>query len=232
MNVMNKSLVSVLLPVFIGEQYIQKAAFSILNQSYKELELLIIDDCSTDKSYQMSMNISEQDNRVKVFRNHNNLGLTKSLNLLINESSGKYLARQDADDWSEETRFEKQLKFMNDENIDVVYARSVRNDTQNIFPRLSYYLPLNFVLRYKNPLIHGTMLAKKNIIEKVGGYDEKFIYSQDYKLASDLINLGFKLRIMKDVLYNSNFINNISTNKKKEQEYYANCVRKGITPNQ
>jgi len=229
---MNKNLISVLLPVFNAEKDINVAIQSILNQSYKDLELLIIDDGSTDNSYQICMNISEQDNRVKVFRNHNNLGLTKSLNLLINESSGKYLARQDADDWSEETRFEKQLKFMNDENIDVVYARSVRNDTQNIFPRLSYYLPLNFVLRYKNPLIHGTMLAKKNIIEKVGGYDEKFIYSQDYKLAFDLINLGFKLRIMKNVLYKSNFINNISTTKKKEQEYYANCVRKGITPNQ
>ena len=229
---MNKNLISVLLPVFNAEKDINVAIQSILNQSYKDLELLIIDDGSTDNSYQICMNISEQDNRVKVFRNHNNLGLTKSLNLLINESSGKYLARQDADDWSEETRFEKQLKFMNDENIDVVYARSVRNDTQNIFPKLSYYLPLNFVLRYKNPLIHGTMLAKKNIIEKVGGYDEKFIYSQDYKLAFDLINLGFKLRIMKNVLYKSNFINNISTTKKKEQEYYANCVRKGITPNQ
>jgi len=229
---MNKNLISVLLPVFNAEKDINIAIQSILNQSYKDLELLIIDDGSTDNSYQICMNISEQDNRVKVFKNHNNLGLTKSLNLLINESSGKYLARQDADDWSEETRFEKQLKFMNDENIDVVYARSVRNDTQNIFPRLSYYLPLNFVLRYKNPLIHGTMLAKKNIIEKVGGYDEKFIYSQDYKLAFDLINLGFKLRIMKNVLYKSNFINNISTTKKKEQEYYANCVRKGITPNQ
>ena len=229
---MNKNLISVLLPVFNAEKDINVAIQSILNQSYKDLELLIIDDGSTDNSYQICMNISEQDNRVKVFRNHNNLGLTKSLNLLINESSGKYLARQDADDWSEETRFEKQLKFMNDENIDVVYARSVRNDTQNIFPKLSYYLPLNFVLRYKNPLIHGTMLAKKNIIEKVGGYDEKFIYSQDYKLAFDLINLGFKLRIMKNVLYKSNFINNISTTKKKEQEYYANCVRKGIIPNQ
>jgi glycosyltransferase involved in cell wall biosynthesis len=227
---MNKNLISVLLPVFNAEKDINVAIQSILNQSYKDLELLIIDDGSTDNSYQICMNISEQDNRVKVFRNHNNLGLTKSLNLLINESNGKYLARQDADDWSEETRFEKQLKFMNDENIDVVYARSVRNDTQNIFPRLSYYLPLNFVLRYKNPLIHGTMLAKKNIIEKVG--DEKFIYSQDYKLAFDLINLGFKLRIMKNVLYKSNFINNISTTKKKEQEYYANCVRKGIIPNQ
>ena len=229
---MNKNLISVLLPVFNAEKDINVAIQSILNQSYKDLELLIIDDGSTDNSYQICMNISEQDNRIKVFRNHNNLGLTKSLNLLINESNGQYLARQDADDWSEETRFEKQLKFMNDENIDVVYARSVRNDTQNIFPRLSYYLPLNFVLRYKNPLIHGTMLAKKNIIEKVGGYDEKFIYSQDYKLAFDLINLGFKLRIMKNVLYKSNFINNISTTKKKEQEYYANCVRKGITPNQ
>ena len=155
---MNKKLISVLLPVFNAEEDINIAIQSILNQSYKDLELLIIDDGSTDNSYQICMNISEQDNRVKVFRNHNNLGLTKSLNLLINESNGKYLARQDADDWSEETRFEKQLKFMNDENIDVVYARSVRNDTQNIFPRLSYYLPLNFVLRYKNPLIHLSLI--------------------------------------------------------------------------
>ena len=54
---MNKSLVSVLLPVLNGEKYIQKAVFSILNQSYKELELLIIDDGSTDNSYQMCMNI-------------------------------------------------------------------------------------------------------------------------------------------------------------------------------
>ena len=227
---MNKSLVSVLLPVFNGEQYIQKAAFSILNQSHKELELLIIDDCSTDKSYQMSMNISEQDNRVRVFKNQKNLGLTKSLNLLINESSGKYIARQDSDDWSKVTRLEKQLNYLNNKKIDVVYARSVRSDTNNIFPRLSYYLPLDFVLKYKNPLIHGTMFAKKNIIEKVGGYDEDFIYSQDYKLAYDLKNSGYKLKIMRDVLYNSNFINNISTNKKYEQKYYANCVRRGIKP--
>ena len=164
---MNKSLVSVLLPVFNGEQYIQKAAFSILNQSYKELELLIIDDCSTDKSYQMSMNISEQDNRVRVFKNQKNLGLTKSLNLLINESSGKYLARQDSDDWSEVTRLEKQLNYLNNKKIDVVYARSVRSDTNNIFPRLSYYLPLDFVLKYKNPLIHGTMFALEAKISKI-----------------------------------------------------------------
>ena len=109
---MNKSLVSVLLPVLNGEKYIQKAVFSILNQSYKELELLIIDDGSTDNSYQMCMKISDHDKRVKVFKNQNNLGLTKSLNLLINESSGKYLARQDSDDWSEETRLEKQLNYL------------------------------------------------------------------------------------------------------------------------
>ena len=80
---MNKNLISVLLPVFNAEKDINVAIQSILNQSYKDLELLIIDDGSTDNSYQICMNISEQDNRVKVFRNHNNLGLTKSLNLSL-----------------------------------------------------------------------------------------------------------------------------------------------------
>ena len=229
---MNESLISVLLPVFNGENDIEKAVYSILGQSYKHLELLVIDDRSTDSTYKICLRISKEDNRVKLFKNQKNLGLTKSLNILIKESKGKYLARQDSDDSSKETRLEKQLNFLKNKNIDVVYSRSIRNDTQKIIPNFSYYFPLPFVLRFKNPLIHGTLFAKKSIVENIGGYDEEFIYSQDYKLAFDLIKSGFKLKIMKNVLYESNFFDNISTNKKKEQKYYAYCARKGIKPKQ
>ena len=106
---MNESLISVLLPVFNGEKDIEKAIYSILDQSYKHLELLVLDDGSTDSTYQICVRISNEDNRVKLFKNQKNLGLTKSLNILIKESKGKYLARQDSDDLSKETRLEKQL---------------------------------------------------------------------------------------------------------------------------
>ena len=67
-------------------------------------------------------------------------------------------------------------------------------------------------------------------MESLGGYDENFYYSQDYKLMSDLLSRNFKVKIMPDILYFLNQENNISTNNKEEQKYYADCVRKNKTP--
>ena len=75
------------------------------------------------------------------------------------------------------------------------------------------------------------MLGKKNIIFKLGKYNEDFYYAQDYKLLNDIIKSGYKVKIINEVLYESNFENNISTIKKEQQSYYADCVRKNIKPN-
>ena len=226
----NNNLISVLLPVYNCEQYVEKAIQSILDQTYTNFELLIIDDCSNDNSPQIINNFEKFDERVSSIRNNNNLGITKSLNKLLSRAKGGFIARQDADDISQKERFNLQLNFLKHKNLDVVYTRSQRLDNKKIIRGFSFYFPQRVVVRYKNPFIHGTLFAKKSVINNIGGYDERFFYSQDYKLVTDLLNQGCNIKIMRDVLYSSNFTGNISTVNKEQQKYYADCVKKNISP--
>jgi glycosyltransferase involved in cell wall biosynthesis len=224
------NLISVLLPVYNCEQYVEKAIQSILDQTYTNFELLIIDDYSNDNSAEIINNFTKFDDRVSVIRNDDNLGITKSLNKLLSLAKGEFIARQDADDISQKERFHLQLDFLQKKNLDVVYTRSKRIDNRKIIPGFSFYFPQRIVVRYKNPFIHGTLFAKKNVINNLGGYDERFIYSQDYKLVTDLLDQGCNIKIMRDVLYSSNFTGNISSINKEQQKYYADCVKKNIPP--
>ena len=83
---------------------------------------------------------------------------------------------------------------------------------------------------YKNQIIHGTVMLEKEVFFKYKGYDENFYYAQDYKLFSDLIKNKSKFKVIRQPLYKLNTINNISSLKSSEQDYYAMCVRKGTVP--
>ena len=85
-------------------------------------------------------------------------------------------------------------------------------------------------MKFKNPFIHGTLFIKKSILLDVGKYDENFYYAQDYKLMKTLIDNNYKFKIFRKTLYELNMENNISTNKRSEQNYYANCVKKNMIP--
>ena len=74
-------------------------------------------------------------------------------------------------------------------------------------------------------------MVNKEVLNKIGNYDEKFYYAQDYKLMSDLISGNYNVKILKDPLYLLNQTNNISNINKFEQKYYADCVRKNLIPN-
>ena len=97
-------------------------------------------------------------------------------------------------------------------------------------PGISHYLYKKLLIKYKNPFIHGTLAIKKNVIEKVGLYDEDFYYSQDYKLFNDLLLSGCKYKVINKELYELNMVNNISKNKMSEQSYYAYCVKNNKIP--
>ena len=88
------------------------------------------------------------------------------------------------------------------------------------------------LLRFKNPFIHGSLLIRKKVMNEINYYNEDFYYAQDYKLFTDLMNSGYKIKILNKVLYKLNTINNISTLKKEQQQYYAECVRKNTIPHQ
>tara|TARA_B100000131_G_C18024145_1_gene575753 strand:+ start:296 stop:982 length:687 start_codon:yes stop_codon:yes gene_type:complete len=222
-NVIESPLISVLLSVYNDDKNIKESIDSILSQSYKNIELLVIDDCSTDKTYEILNEIKDQ--RVKIFRNKENRGLTKSLNILINESKGQILARQDSDDTSLPTRLEYQYNKLHKSQLDACTTRAYIKNSKRSIPRLSHLLPLSFVIKYKNPFIHGTLMIRKNAIINVGMYDENLKYAQDYKLFIELLKKNYKIKILKKKLYVLNMENNISSLRKQEQQDFFRKIQ-------
>ena len=228
---MNDTKISVLMSVYNNQDSLERAINGILNQTHDNIELLIMDDCSTDNSGYILDSFSEQKN-VKIFKNISNLGLTKSLNLLLEQATGTYIARQDADDFSLSKRFEIQLDLMVKKKYSISTTMAYKNEQSviNLTPKFRHFVPSSIYININNPFIHGTLMMKKYIIDQIGGYDERFIYSQDYKLFYDLIKKNQKILKISRPLYVLNTTNNISSLKSKEQGYFADCVKNGRNP--
>ena len=226
-----KPLISVIMSVYNDSDNLESSINSVLNQDFQNFEFLIMDDGSTDESCNI-LNSYSQDSRIKIFQNKRNVGLTKSLNILLNESRGTFVARQDSDDLSLSSRFSKQLDYIEYKNLDICGTRAIIKGSTRITPNKSYYLPVKTTLKIKNPFIHGSLIIKKTTIEKVNHYDERFFYSQDYKLVKDILYSGYSMGILREPLYVLNLENNISTNFKEKQKYYADCVKKNLVPNE
>ena len=226
----NNVLISVIMSVYNSENTIAESVESILNQSLDDFEFLILDDGSTDGTYDIISNLERDNSAIKCFRNNTNIGLTKSLNILLNQSEGKFIARQDADDISHKDRFKYQMNFIKEFDLDGCTTRAKIKNSKKVIPNFSFYISPNLLINYKNPFVHGSLIIKKEKLLEVNNYDEQFYYAQDYKLMKDLINNKSKVKIYKEALYELNMTNNISKNFQKEQKYYANCVRKNIVP--
>jgi len=227
---MNNPLVSVIVSTYNNSNFLEKSIQSLLDQSYKNIEILILDDKSTDNSKTILEEISNKHCNLKILHNDKNLGLTKSLNKLIAIAKGEIIARHDTDDLSMAGRIEKQVSLLVDYNLDFCTTRAIKMNTKKKTPNLSFYFPPKLLIKFKNPFIHGTLAIKKKVLRDVGGYNEKFIYAQDYDLFNRLINSNYNFDVIKKPLYILNTKNNISSLKKIEQSYYAECVRKNINP--
>ena len=105
-------LVSVIMSVYNCEKYIEDALNSIINQTYKNKEILLVDDNSNDNTVKIIEKIIKGKNNIFFIKNSENLGLTKNLNTLIKMANGEYICRMDADDISINTRIEKQVNFL------------------------------------------------------------------------------------------------------------------------
>ena len=224
------SKISIIMGVFNSEETLKNSIESILDQSFRDFEFLILDDCSTDNSFQIADIYRKKDERIKLYRNHENLGLTKSLNILIENSKSDYIARQDSDDVSRNKRLEAQLSFIKKFKLDGCTTKAISQQTGKILHKIANKFPPKATIKYKNPFIHGSLLILKKTLDEVGCYDENFIYAQDYKLMSEVLKNGSSIKIMNDIFYELNTINNISSKYKAEQEYFANCVRKNRIP--
>lgn len=183
-------LVSVLMAVFNEEKYLPYSIESILNQTYKSFELIIINDGSTDSTKDV-LNKYQNDPRIKIITQRN-IGLARSLNKGIDISVGKYIARQDGDDISEPRRLEKQVEFMEKNadigfigsNYHVINENNQITDTTNVFTK-----PEDIMLAEitSNQFGHGSILIRRKEIKKYK-YDPGFRVAQDYDLWSKLLH--------------------------------------------
>jgi len=216
--------ISVIMSVYNDQDNISNSIKSILGQTYKDFEFLILDDCSTDNTYEEIKKFTT-DPRIKLYKNSKNIGLTKSLNFLIEKSSGKYIFRQDSDDVSLSQRFQEQLNVLEREIYQVCTSRAINMQNNKTIPGLSSWVPKKISIKFKNPYIHGTLAIQKSLLNNIGNYDEDYLYAQDFKLFLDLIKKNKKIFEIKKPLYKLNTRNNISTiNKDKQRSYFLKAL--------
>jgi glycosyltransferase EpsE len=222
---MKKIESSVIMSTYNHEKSLTQAINSILSQKYEDFEFLILNDNSKDGTKEVLEKFKKKDSRIKVFNNYKNLGLTKSLNILIKESGGKLIFRQDSDDISLPNRLMNQASLLRDPNNHACVTRAANSLTLKKIPNMSYHLPYKLVMNYKNPFIHGTLGIKKEVLFDVGLYDERFYYAQDYHLYKKLIMSKYRIIKVREIHYILNMENNISSSFKNEQDIYASIVK-------
>lgn len=189
--------------VYNGEKYLAEAIESILNQTYKNFELIIINDGSKDNSVEIIKNYMKQDNRI-VLIDRENKGLPYSLNEGISVAKGEYIARMDADDISLPTRFEKQVDYMQKNELDVCgsYIKLFGdNRKEQVIKNPITNEDIRFSLLFFSCLAHPTVVFKKEVFDKVK-YNVDYKVAQDYQLWCDIANANFKIGNIPEVLLN------------------------------
>lgn len=199
----NSPLVSVIIPVYNCEKYLEESISSIINQTYKNMEILITDDCSTDNSYNILMLFAEKDKRIKLFRNNENLKIVKTLNAMISKAQGEFIARMDSDDISLPRRIEEQVNFLQkNESIDICGTNIDYIDKNSVFLRKAHFPKKNDSIQsikfFRTPFCHPTVMFRKSIKSRVV-YKDSFLYAEDYGLWLEILlqsraaNLGQSL---------------------------------------
>jgi len=181
----NESQLTVLMTVHNCRLYISKAVQSILSQTFEDFEFLIIDDASTDDSIEIIKGFN--DPRIRLIRNEENIGLTRSLNLGISLANAQYIARMDSDDISMPTRLQKQINFLKkNPSYGLVGTRFRYIDEQGHQVLESHLPSTNQEIKKKlydsNQFAHSSVMFTIQSIQTVGSYKNFFIYAQDYDL--------------------------------------------------
>lgn len=203
--------VSVLLPVYNCEKYINESVDSILNQTFTDFELIIIDDKSTDNTLNLIKKYN--DNRIIVFEKNQNSGYTNSLNYGISIAKGEFIARMDADDISLPTRFEEQIEFL-ESNPEFILCGSWLQviGTSRIIKKPENHQEILIHLLYSNPIGHPSVMLKKEVLYKFK-YDINKEPAEDYDLWTKLIWHGKMYNIQKPLLLYRKHDSQISTTK-------------------
>jgi glycosyltransferase involved in cell wall biosynthesis len=226
-------LISILMSVYNGDKYLRKAIESILGQTYKNFEFLIIDDGSTDKSAQVISEYKSKDKRIRIITHKGNKGLVVSLNEGIDRSRGEFVARMDADDISPTNRLMEQIKFMEHYLNVGVCGTGINLIDKNDIKRGRCYFPSNneeikATMLFRSPLAHPSVCFRKSVLSGLSRYYDKHQYNvEDYEFWSRLIDRTMFANLHRLLLSYRLHDNQQSNKRRNESISNANKIRLG-----
>ncbi len=223
----HQPLVTILMSVYNGEEFLGEAIDSILQQTFTIFEFLIIDDGSTDASREIIARY--KDKRIRAVYNQKNLGLARSLNKGIGLAEGKYIARMDADDISLPNRLEKQVTFM-EEHPEVGVCGSwtiqYRQKMEEIAKCAEWHDNIVANLLFNNSIPHPTVFIRKAVVESSNQYyDEEFRSAQDYEYWTRLSSYCQLYNIQTPLVINRKHQESISSTESYKQHEFTNTIR-------
>lgn len=164
---MFKEMVSVITPTYNSEKFLEDTIKSVLNQTYKNFEMIIVDDCSSDNTLVIAKNYSDNDKRVKFYKLEENSGAAVARNKAIELAKGKYIAFLDSDDLWDSTKLEKQLRFMNAGNIGFSFTsyRFISESGVLLDKEVKIPISMNYKQLLKNTAIGClTVIVDRNLV--------------------------------------------------------------------
>jgi glycosyltransferase EpsE len=198
-------LITIGVSAYNRENFLPECLDSLLAQSYPNTEIIVVDDGSKDNTYEVALENQRNHPNIALLRNEQNLGLNATLNKCLAVARGEYIARMDGDDISLPTRFEKQVKFLDEHpEYAVVSAPMIYFDENGEFRRGTGKGEVDakdFV--HGSPICHAPCMARTTVFNAVGGYsvDEKLLRAEDYHLWFKIFAAGYKLYMMNECLY-------------------------------
>lgn len=217
MSNMSQPLVSVVIPVYNAARFLKQAIDSVLVQTYRNIELILVDDCSTDDSMQIMRAYSNKDVRIRLFSNQTNQGVAKTRNTGIQAANGEYIALLDSDDVWEKTKLESQIQLLMHEDADIAYCSLDFIDENGNVIKKPFIVPCD--TNYNKMLVKcvftcSTILAKAGLLKEHPFKSE--YYHEDFLLWMELMKLPIRVRGDQTILmHNRQMIGTRSSNKIK-----------------
>ena len=224
---MDKEKIDVLLATYNGEKYVAEQIESILNQTYKNINLIISDDCSSDKTQEILREYSQKDSRIKLYLQQENLGVVKNIEFLLKQVENPLYMLADQDDYWLPEKIEKSVEKLNNENADLVFGdlEVVDQNLKAIYPSFGDFMLLNrkinkYIDSYKVNYLYNcvtgcTLISKKEFIKYILPLptNSKFVIHDHW--IGLMVSLNGKLAYMpeKYIKYRHHGNNQVGTNK-------------------
>ena len=212
---MERELISVIMPAYNSEKYILKAIHSVMNQTYSDWELIVIDDGSVDSTVDIVREISANEPRIQLYINQSNMGVSKTRNRGFDLAQGKYIALLDSDDIWHTDKLEKQLALLKEKKADVVYSSYCMVSEDIPDKQKKYIVPVQ--ISYSDMLCENfvgcSTVLMRSEIAKMYCFDSAFFH-EDYVLWLNLLKNGCSFVGCTEILVDYTVVSNSRSHNK------------------